>query len=222
VSRRVHGALVLLLAVAVGCGHGNGSARTGSDGAPSSTSSTTTATNRHVLVMGDSNVFQSAEGIDRALRRAGFEPIVHGVPGYGLKNLDGYWLPELGGLLADDPPVVVVALGTNDTASDAEVQAVAGGIDTLMRALGDRRVVWITHVDDRPYSVANAGSTVNAAIRAATARWPNLDVIDLAPELASNPGLLSDGLHFSAVGMQVYVGRIVAAVAAAYEEVARA
>lgn len=220
-SRRVHGALALLLATVIGCGNGGGSTRTSSSG-PSASTSTTTATNRHVLVMGDSNIFQSAEGIDVALRRAGFEPVVHGVPGYGLKDLDRYWLPKLGELLADDPPVVVVALGTNDTASDAEVQAVAGGIDTMMRALGERRVVWITHVDDRPFSVANAGSTVNAAIRAATARWPNLDILDLEPELVANPGLLSDRLHFSPVGMQVYVSRIVAAIETAFAEVARA
>ena len=220
-SRRSLGALALalLLGITAGCDSGDGQAR---GGRQSATTTTTKIANRNVLVMGDSNVFRSSAEIDHALRDAGFEPTEHGLPGYGLKDTDAYWLPKLPALLADDPAVVVVALGTNDTASEAEVQGVAGGIDKIMFAIGGRRVIWITHVDVRPFSVPDGGRTVNGIIRAATASWPNLTILDFTFTLAAHPEFLRDDhLHFTPEGMRAYASSIATAVETAARRAAR-
>ncbi len=162
-----------------------------------------------VLVLGDSNLYESGEQVAGALSKAGFDPTLRGVPGYGLKDLDGFWLGELPALLRDDPEVVVVALGTNDTSAAADVEAFPSRLDRMMRALGDRPVVWVTHVDPRPFEVPGGAKAVNAAIRAAPARWPNLTVLDRAPVLTARPELLrDDDLHFTAEGMVSFADAI--------------
>jgi lysophospholipase L1-like esterase len=211
VSRRSIGALALALGLGATASCGGGS--DGSHTSHRSGTTTTTVASHNVLVMGDSNVYNSSAVIDRTLRGAGFVPTVHGVPGYGVKDAETYWLPKLRELLADNPTVVVVALGTNDTRSAASVQAVAGHIDEIMRALGRRHVIWITHVDDNRFAIPNGGRIVNDTIRAAMKRWQNLTVLDLAPDLAAHPELLQDDhLHYSASGMQFYAFAITEAV----------
>ena len=212
-TRRLGAALVVAaLAISlVGC--------SGDD--PSRTKSPVTTTTRstvppplRVLVLGDSNLFQSAADVDASLRGAGFEPTLLGVPGYGLKDLF-FWFQQLPGLLEPDPDVVVVGLGTNDTHSDDEVAQFPARLDQMMQALGDPPVIWLTHVDDRPGAPASAGRANNAAIRAAPARWPNLTVLDFTLEMAQNPYILSpDGLHFTPEGMRIYAEKITEAVTA--------
>jgi lysophospholipase L1-like esterase len=149
------------------------------------------------------------------LRGVGLEPTSRGVPSLGLKDLDRYWLRELPGLLAVDPAVVVVALGTNDTETRADVEAFPARLDSMMRAIGDRRVVWVTHVERRPFEVAGGGHAINEAIRAAAARWSNLSVLDRTALLARDPSLVrADGLHFSDAGMVAFGNEIAAAVRA--------
>lgn len=163
---------------------------------------------RRALVIGDSNLFQSAEQVDAALRDVGIEPTLHGVPGYGVKELE-YWLGQLDELLVQDPDVVVVGLGTNDALAQGDVLAFPARLDQMMDELGDVPVIWLTHVDDRPGAVAAAGRTINQMIREAAARWPNLTVLDFATAIAADPGILhSDALHFSPRGMQVYAQAI--------------
>jgi lysophospholipase L1-like esterase len=168
-----------------------------------------------VLVVGDSNLFESSASVDAAIRGVGLEPTLRGIPGFGLKDLDGYWLGELPALLASDPAVVVVALGTNDTTSRADVDAFPDRIDAMMRSIGDRPVVWVTHVDPRPAQVEGGAAAINAAIRDAPARWPNLTVLDRAPALAADPSLLGDdGLHFTDTGQAAFADEIANAVRA--------
>ncbi len=208
---RLRGALVVACAVlALSACANNGSSR-----AATTTTSSTVPPPPGVLVIGDSNLFESGADVDAALRDAGFEPTSRGVPGYGLKDLDEYWLVELPALLEPDPEVVVVGLGTNDTSVAADVAAFPERLDEMMEALGDRPVVWITHVDDRPDAPASAGRAINAAIRAAPDRWPNLTVLDFAVDIANDPTILRfDNLHFSKAGIRAYAQKITEAVTA--------
>jgi lysophospholipase L1-like esterase len=154
-----------------------------------------------VLVLGDSNLFLSAARVEAALRGAGFEPTLLGVPGYGLKDMS-FWLQHLPALLDADPDVIVVGLGTNDTGIDDDVARFPARLDRMMQAIGEHPVVWITHVDDRPGAPASAGRAINAAIRAAPERWPDLTVLDFTVAMADDPTILSgDDLHFSPAGM---------------------
>jgi len=181
------------------------------------------AANDRVLVLGDSNLDESAAQVDAALRGVGLEPTLRGVPTLGLKDLDGYWLRELPGLLAVDPAVVVVALGTNDTAARVDVEEFPARLDTMMRSIGDRPVVWVTHVDHRPFEVAGGGHAINEAIRAAAARWSNLTVLDRTALLERDPSLLrADGLHFTDAGMVAFGNEIATAAGDALPVVATA
>jgi hypothetical protein len=218
--RRALGA-VLALALLTACNGGDdGSSRppSGSSGGGAVPGLTPTAElgNDRVLVLGDSNLFESDAQVDAALRGAGLEPTLRGVPSLGLKDLDEYWLPELDGLLATDPAVVVVALGTNDTTTRADVERFGSRLDAMMRAIGDHPVVWVTHVERRPFEVAGGGRLVNEAIRTAAIRWPNLTVLDRTALLEQDPSLLhDDGLHFTDAGMTAFGNEIAAAARAA-------
>lgn len=213
---RLHG--VPLIAWVAACAVLALSACTNHDGGraakatPSPTTSTTVPPAPRVLVLGDSNLFQSSGVVDDALRDAGMEPAVLGVPAFGLKDLI-FWFKQLSTLLDDDPDVVVVGLGTNDTTSTAYVEKFPERLDLMMEELGDRPVVWITHVDDRPAAPASAGRAINAAIRAAPERWPNLTVLDFTFVMAADPTILSgDNLHFTPSGRVVYAEEITKAV----------
>lgn len=205
---------VVVVAVATtACGAGSGDPGTSTGGPETSGSAVP-----HVLVIGDSNVFESATPIDEALRACGLEPTIRGVPTLGLRDLDDYWLPELPGLLATDPDVVVVALGANDAATPPGGE---GGpfdteLDAMMRALPEVPVLWLTHVDQRVDGFGPHAAAVNERIRAAASRWDRLGIIDFTPALSADPTLLrSDGLHFSPAGMQEYARRIAQSAAAA-------
>jgi lysophospholipase L1-like esterase len=188
-------------------------ANNGSDRAVTTTTTITVPPAPRVLVLGDSNLFESGAEVDTALRGAGFEPTLKGVPGYGLKDLL-FWLQELDERLDADPDVVAVGLGTNDTGMASEVAQFPVRLDRMMEEIGDRPVIWITHVDDRPAAPATAGRAINAAIRAAPDRWPNLTVLDFTVVMANDPTILSaDGLHFTESGRRVYALKITEAVA---------
>jgi lysophospholipase L1-like esterase len=217
--RRALTALVALVSVSLlaACSSGGDESRALHTRPPETRSSGGSAVlvapqNDRVLVFGDSNVSESGAQVDAALRSIGLEPTLRGVPSLGLKDLDAYWLGELPGLLATEPAVVVVALGTNDTTSRRDVEAFSARLDTMMRAIGDHPVVWVTHVEHRPFEVAGGGHSVNEAIRAATARWPNFTVLDRTALLENDPSLLrGDGLHFTEAGMLAFGNEIAAA-----------
>lgn len=206
-------AVVAVVVMAAACGGGTGHTDRSADVPDTSTSAAP-----RVLVIGDSNVFESSAAIDAAVRACAMVPTIRGVPTLGLQDLDDYWLPELPGLLATSPDVVVVALGANDAGSppggdggvfDAE-------LDTMMRALPDVPVLWLTHVDTRRDPFGPYAATVNERIRAAAARWDRLGIIDFTPALSADPTLLrADGLHFSPTGMEEYARRIAQSAAAA-------
>ena len=214
ISRRRGALVVASVVLALSSCADNGGGRAGPTA--TTTTSTTVPAAPRVLVLGDSNLFESRFVVDEALREAGMEPTVLGVPSYGLKDLI-FWFEQLSVLLDSDPDVVVVGLGTNDTSVAANVEKFPRRLDLMMEELGDRPVVWITHVDDRPAAPASAGRAINAAIRAAPDRWPNLTVLDFTLVMASDPTVLSaDTLHFTPSGRVVYAQKIAEAVEAQF------
>ena len=202
-------ALVLLLGTLVAC----------SNDSVESDPVESDSANRRVLVLGDSNLFISGGAVDAALREVGFKPRVHGPPGYGLRDFDEYWADKLTELLDFDPAVVVIGLGTNDTKSAEDVFLVPARIDQMMEAIGDREVIWITHVDDRPGADdPRAGMTVNRSIRAAVDRWENLVILDFTEVIAGDPDvLIEDGVHLSRKGIRIYGRSIADAVLDVYD-----
>jgi hypothetical protein len=92
---------------------------------------------------------------------------------------------------------VVVESGYNEY-----VDQYPSDIDTIMRALvaaGVQRVLWMTLKEER-----QSYTTMNAQIRAATARWPQLVVVDWNAASRNRPWFSGDGLHLDydgAIGM---------------------
>ena len=89
--------------------------------------------------------------------------------------------------------VVIVDVGYNDLAD-----GYADGLDTVMRALvaaGVQHVVWVTLEETRDPWIA-----INAQIRAAPARWPQLAVADWAPVAAGHPEWFADRVHMNGAG----------------------
>jgi GDSL-like lipase/acylhydrolase family protein len=176
-------------------------------------------TNKGVLVIGDSNVFNSTRAIDTSLRDADFKPIVHGLPGFGAKDFGIYWATALEQLLQTDPAVVVVALGGNDSFLIKQVAAFDVHLDQMMEAIGDREVIWITHVDQRRGPNPSGSAVVNQKIRDAAARWDNLVILDFTKVITADPTVLAaDGLHFSPTGTTVYSEAIRDAVRDVYKK----
>jgi hypothetical protein len=92
--------------------------------------------------------------------------------------------------------VLVVDVGYNDSSS-----GYARGIDTIMRAAlkqGVRSVVWVTLREDGGY--ASDYRSINAEIKTATRRWPQLIVADWNAYSAGKSWFGTDGLHLTASG----------------------
>ena len=87
-----------------------------------------------VLVIGDSNLFESGADVDAALAHVGTEPTLLGVPGYGLKDLDAFWSEQVPcAPRSAIPTSSVVGLGTNDALEPADVRAFPDRLDQMMR-----------------------------------------------------------------------------------------
>jgi hypothetical protein len=90
--------------------------------------------------------------------------------------------------------VVVLDVGYNDVLSEY-----VDGLDTVMSALaafGVKHVVWVTLSE----VLENPWARMNAAIRAAPARWSQLVVADWAPVAAQDPSWFVDGIHMNELG----------------------
>jgi len=107
--------------------------------------------------------------------------------------------------------ISVVALGNND---GADPGLFAREIDQVMAAFGPvRKVLWVNLRQFRPWVPA-----ANAQLVAATARYPNLEVVDWDTRATPDPSLVyTDGLHLTGAGqaaMASLVGERVDAAAA--------
>jgi hypothetical protein len=92
--------------------------------------------------------------------------------------------------------VLVVDVGYNDSSS-----GYGRGIDKIMRAAlkqGARSVVWVTLREAGGY--ASDYRSINAEIKTATRRWPELTVADWNAYSAGKPWFGTDGLHLNDSG----------------------
>jgi hypothetical protein len=92
--------------------------------------------------------------------------------------------------------VLIVDVGYNDSS-----QGYGQGIDRIMRAAlaqGATGVVWVNLRETGQY--ASVYRSTNAAISAATARWPQLVVANWNGYSAGRPWFAADGLHLSVTG----------------------
>ena len=102
--------------------------------------------------------------------------------------------------------VVVVALGTNDGTDPVEF---ARRIDLALGVLqGVPHVLW---VNQREFAPGRAG--LNAQLRAAASRFPNLRVLDWNAVVAGNPfDVGPDGIHLTDAGKAAMAGLVTAGV----------
>jgi hypothetical protein len=120
-------------------------------------------------------------------------------------------LGSLGTLTAARPSigdVVVLDYGYND---GTDLGAWRDRIDQAMAILnGVPRVIWL---DQREFAAGRA--QMNAELRAAVARYPNLDVVDWNAAVAAHPEYVySDGIHLTPTGQDGMADLVRARVAA--------
>jgi lysophospholipase L1-like esterase len=155
---------------------------------------------QEVVVAGDSLTAQADQQIGLMLTAAGWRPVVVGVSGSSITNRDAVfdWPTRISELAALKPSVVVIELGTNDCANCGE--DLDGGIDGLLAPLRHvRRVVWLTAQTDVEFTRDPEG--VNEALRKATVRWPNLEILDMGSHFVGHPEWhTGDGVHLNDVG----------------------
>jgi lysophospholipase L1-like esterase len=152
------------------------------------------------VVAGDSLTAQSESQIRLVLTADGWKPIVDGVSGSSITNRDAVfdWRTRISEIAALHPAVVVIELGTNDCANCGE--DLDAGIDGLLAPLRHvGRVVWLTAQTDVEFTRDPQG--LNEALRKATVRWPNLEVLDMGRHFAGHPEWhVADGVHLNGAG----------------------
>ncbi|HEV2368432.1 MAG TPA: hypothetical protein VGR90_01075, partial [Acidimicrobiales bacterium] len=147
---------------------------------------------RRTWVQGDSVMAGAGPTVTAALQADGWQGIATGWPGLHL------WaaIPLLEQIKPQIGPVVVIELGDNDCCDGG---AFGQLIDQTMRVLSGVHVIWLTGTGTRP-----GQSNTYDAIRAAAARWPNLEVGDWAAVVRAHPDAVwSDGVHLTTTGVNL-------------------
>jgi lysophospholipase L1-like esterase len=155
-----------------------------------------------VSVFGDSVLLGASEEISATL--AGNDVSVDAHENLSLLGA----LSTLGGARPNIGDVVVLDYGYND---GTDLGAWRSRVDQAMTILqGVPRVVWL---DQREFAPGRA--EMNAELRAAAARYPNLDVVDWNAAVAAHPDYVySDGIHLTPSGQQGMADLVHARVAA--------
>ena len=143
-----------------------------------------------ISVFGDSVLLGASEEISSVLAGNDVSVVAHE---------DVSLLGALGTLSVARPTigdVVVLDYGYND---GTDLGAWRDRIDQAMAILdGVPRVIWL---DQREFAPGRA--EMNAELRAAAARYPNLDVVDWNATVAAHPDdTYSDGIHLTPAGQQ--------------------
>jgi hypothetical protein len=143
-----------------------------------------------ISVFGDSVLLGASEETSAAL--AGNDVSVDAHENMSLLGA----LSTLGGARPNMGEVVVLDYGYND---GTDLGAWRSRIDQAMTILqGVPRVIWL---DQREFAPGRA--EMNAELRAAMARYPNLDVVDWNAAVAAHPDYVySDGIHLTPSGQQ--------------------
>jgi len=116
-------------------------------------------------------------------------------------------------VMAAHPQVVVVALGTNDTGFPEPQPGAAAGFAERARLLldlvaGVPCVVWVNTAQAGDDVLQAEMNSVNQAVR----ELPGVHVADWAAVAAAGPGVLTDRVHLSTVGVAGRVGLLQRAV----------
>ncbi len=141
----------------------------------------------HVVAVGDSvgsGLIQN--GLDESLAAVGCDLLwAGGRPGITVTQGG----TELSGASDISAEVALVILGYHNTRSETQSGRFPSLIDTVMKAAGDRTVVWplLGATLDCTDSYKTATGVANDNLRDATARWPNLVLVDYASLLAAHP-----------------------------------
>jgi hypothetical protein len=158
----------------------------------------------HILLIGDSLLYQSATPVSEKLASAGWVSTIRGMPGAPIAGhplID--WIAELEQVLPEQrPAVVVIELGTND----CNCNSIDDTIDTLMRHVAAERVYWIGVREAAP--VPEDPAEINEALEDAAGRWPNLEFIPLDGALDEERDIGDDGVHFSHEGRDTFAALI--------------
>jgi lysophospholipase L1-like esterase len=169
-----------------------------------------------VVVLGDSNTFATSPEIREAFADAGLTADPRGISGSGVKDNALDWLPAAEAVVAAQPAAVVVALGTNDATTAIDATTFGGRARELLDALGPLPVIWVTHTEDGVAHPPEYERQINDAIRALPTSYPNVSVLDLAPRIAAEPGVLGDdGLHYEGDGREWFAQQLADAARAA-------
>jgi lysophospholipase L1-like esterase len=153
-----------------------------------------------VVVAGDSLTAAADKQIGLVLTADGWRPLVDGRSGSSITNRNAVfdWSARINTFVAVHPAVVVIELGTNDCGNCGDDLDAA--IDRLLTPLRHvARVIWLTAQTD--VDVTTDPGRVNEALRKATVRWPNLEILDMAHHFAGHPEWhTGDGVHFNEAG----------------------
>jgi lysophospholipase L1-like esterase len=173
--------------------------------------------------VGDSNVLLATSALAEqfVLRGDSYPFVIVARVGSGLRFsscADGaepcatneYWRTHLAALRAKvKPDVYVVNLGINDTVAPGTATTpgyfgYAKKIDDFLALLGNRPVLWTNLPCIIEPAERRAGcNVVNAALRAAPARHPNLTLLDWATIANPHPGYMATflgGVHYTPTG----------------------
>jgi lysophospholipase L1-like esterase len=168
----------------------------------------------HVLLVGDSNLALAGRAVESVMQQR-LTPTVDAQP--GIATSDPRWATWLPGDLAQSRPrVVVVQLGTNDASVD-RVKFLPAAIDRLMHVIPRNvPVLWsnvrIIQGVGLPWVVAELAADIS--LLGATARWPNLHLLDYAGHFANHPEWIpSTGVHLTPAGQVEYARWVTAQVA---------
>ncbi len=170
-----------------------------------------------VVFVGDSvGTGIANQGLDTALAGVGCGLAWKG--GYpGITVTDG--ANALAGAGAVPANVAVVVLGYHNARSETRNGHFPGLIDHVMESAGPRTVIWplLAQTPDCSATYTDAVADADAELQAATARWPNLVLVDYPsllgahPEWSENrcPHLLAPGYRATAEWLASEVRRVV-------------
>jgi len=163
-----------------------------SAGPPTTAGAAVLPPGRQTWVQGDSVMAGAGPTVEQVLRADGWEAVAAGWPGLHT------WaaVPLFAQIKDQIGPVAVVELGDNDC---CDASLIGSWIDQAMQALSGLHVIWLTGTGKRP-----GQESANQAIRAAAARWPDLQVADWAAVVNAHPDAVwTDGVHLNPSGEQL-------------------
>lgn len=162
-----------------------------------------------VLLIGDSLLFSAADELHNALRDDGWKAHIEAQPGAGIRGggyADVNWPDYLKVATATtDYKVAVIELGTNGCDGCRSLDV---AIDDIMAPLRELDVVLWLDVRSEAPEPADPGA-INEALRRATTRWPNLEVLSYDDWLDATPGMVdADGVHLTPAGQLTFTQHV--------------